>query len=94
VLQVVSATYSTSTTNATNTFATTNLTASITPTLATSTILVLVSQNGVRKTGTNSGVEIRLKRASTVIVSKFAGYAGYDGGVTSAANNIGSVSLC
>jgi hypothetical protein len=94
VLQVVSATYATSTSNSTSTFATTNLTVNITPTLNTSTILVLVSQNGLRKTGTSSGVQIRLKRGSTVIVADFSGYAAYDGGDEAGANNVASASLC
>lgn len=69
VLQVVTANTTTATTNSTLTMADTTLTATITPTLNTSTILVLVSQNGVNKTtgSASSGVNINLLRGSTVI---------------------------
>jgi len=67
VLQVVSATYSTETQNATNTYADTNLTATITPTLATSKILALVGhhQNFKSSNSASSGVKIRLMRQAT-----------------------------
>jgi hypothetical protein len=69
VLQVVSANYSTQTTNATSTYADTGLTLSITPTLASSKVLVLLHQNGIEKESDNSnnGVALRLLRASTEI---------------------------
>jgi len=51
VLQVVNATYATSTSNNTGTYADTGLTASITPTSASSKILVLANQNGVYADG-------------------------------------------
>lgn len=93
VLQVVTATYGTSTSTSTSTFVTTNLTASITPTLNTSTILVLISQNGLRKNGADNGVNLRLKRGSTVIVSEFGGFAAYVNGNSSTVN-VGGASLC
>jgi hypothetical protein len=73
VLQVVNATNGSVVSSATNTWVTTNLTASITPSSATSTILVLVSQNGVGKDASSaqSSVGVRLKRDATVL-STFA----------------------
>jgi hypothetical protein len=68
VLQVVSAIYSSQTTNSTNTYTDTGLTATITPTSATSTILVLFSQNAVGKQTNATGVGVRLLRGATVIL--------------------------
>ena len=67
VLQMVTATYSTETTNSTSTYADTNLTASITPTLSTSKILVMASHHhNYKHTGdVNSGLVIKLMRGST-----------------------------
>jgi hypothetical protein len=78
VLQVVNATYGTSTGNATGTLADTGLTATITPTLATSKILVIVNQNGVYKTSADAGqaTDIRLFRGSTQIL-QLEGFLGY-----------------
>ena len=69
VLQVVSATYETQTSNSTSTAADTGLTATITPTLNTSNILVIVSQNGVSKAAgnTESAINLRLLRGASVI---------------------------
>ena len=91
VLQVVNATYATSTSNATNTYADTGLTATITPKFSTSKILVLVSQNGVGKSSAtaNNAVDIKLLRNSTTL-TQLSSYAGYTG--SSVTNNIGSVS--
>ena len=54
VLQVVNATYSTLVTSSSTTYADTGLTATITPTLATSKILVLISQQ-MQKNNANAG---------------------------------------
>ena len=70
VLQVVTATTSTSVNQSTSTFADTGLTATITPQSATSTILVFVSQNGLLKQNDTS-VMLRLVRTATTI-SNFA----------------------
>jgi hypothetical protein len=80
VLQVVSANYSTSTSNSTSTFADTGLTATITPTLNTSKVLVIVSQNGCTKSAGNSQnrISMRLLRGATNILS-LGDYFGYDG---------------
>ena len=80
VLQVVSATYATATSNSTSTFADTGLTATITPSLATSKVLVIVSQNGCTKSAGSSQnrISMRLLRGATSILS-LGDYFGYDG---------------
>jgi len=84
VLQVVSTTYSTQTSNNTGSYVDTGLTASITPTSASSKVLVLVSQNGCYKGGSASNVlgRIKLLRNSTDLI-KFADEVGE--GLSSAA---------
>lgn len=69
VLQVVNATYNTAVSSSSATYAATGLTATITPTSSTSKILVLVNQNGLKKdaTASNTFLQLRLKRGSTVI---------------------------
>jgi len=91
VVQIVTASYATETTNATSTYADTGLTATITPTSASNKVLVFVSQNGVSKTSSNSGsgVQIKLRRASTDILT-IANQAAYTGAAV--ANNVGAVS--
>ena len=69
VLQVVYGSVATSVSNSTNVYADTNLTATITPSSATSKVLVLVSQSGLRKTATsdNLRIAIRTMRGATQI---------------------------
>ena len=67
VLQVVNATYNVETQNNTNTYADTGLTATITPSSATSKILVLVSQNGIKKND-DTRVGIKLLRGATDLI--------------------------
>ena len=68
VLQVVYATYSTSTTVASTSFTDTGLTVSITPTSASSTILIFVNQSAYGYSGNaDTGLEVRLLRGSTAI---------------------------
>jgi hypothetical protein len=67
VLQVVYAQTSTYTTNNTTTFTDTTLTATITPTLATSKILVILSQNACGKL-VNNQMALKLLRGSTDIL--------------------------
>ena len=76
VIQVVTAAYSTVTANSTTTFADTGLTATITPKFATSTILVLVNQNGLWKSSANSGnaVNVRLMRGASNLGNLLAEY--------------------
>jgi hypothetical protein len=91
VLQVVNATTSTSTSNSTTTFADTTLTATITPTLASSKILVLVSQNGVLKSNAAATwLELRLLRGATVIADLETRAGSNESGSTN--NGIGSIS--
>jgi hypothetical protein len=70
VLQVIQATTVTEVSNSTNTYTDTGLTATITPSSATSTVLVLVSQNGCSKTSANSdnAIQLRLLRGATNII--------------------------
>jgi hypothetical protein len=89
VLQVVAATYSTETTSTSSTFADTGLTATITPTLATSKILVLVNQNGVRKDSSDTGVRVSLLRGATTIAELDKGSAANTG--NSNRNIVGTV---
>ena len=91
VLQVVSATYSTPTSNSTSTLADTGLTASITPSSASNKVLVIVSQNGCRKEAGSSvsRVFVQLQRSGTGI-GDFASSSAYTG--VSDINDIGSVS--
>jgi len=93
VLQVVSATYSTTTSNSTNSFADTGLTASITPSLSTSKVLVMVHQNGCGKSSQNSdnNMTLRLFRGATSIVNDFAGAAGFTN--SALYNQFGSISI-
>ena len=71
VLQVVTGSTTTQTAASnTNAFVDTGLTATITPQSSTSTILVLVSQNGVIKVN-NTSASLRILRGATV-VSNFA----------------------
>jgi hypothetical protein len=91
VLQVVYGSYATEVSSSSSTLADTGLTATITPTSATSTILIIVSQNGVLKTVQDSlnRVRIELLRGSTSIFKM-----GDSTGFTNSAvvNQIGTVS--
>ena len=91
VLQVVNANYSTSTSSSTTTYIDTGLTATITPKFATSKILVLINQNGLRKSPANSqnSINMQLIRNSSVLsqISAFTGYTN-----TALDNIVGSAS--
>jgi hypothetical protein len=89
VLQVVAATYSTQTTSSSSTYADTGLTATITPTSATSKILVLLTQNGVRKDN-NNDVGIRLFRGGSNIAQVSASAADTN---STARNEVGTVAI-
>jgi hypothetical protein len=71
ILQVVNASYSTTTFNSTSTYADTGLTAAITPTSATSKILVIVNQADPFKAVGNasSAINIKLVRNSTDLIT-------------------------
>jgi hypothetical protein len=92
VLQVVHANTTTSATSSSATHADTNLTATITPTSATSTILVLVNQNGLKKSAdaTNTFLGLKLLRGATVI-STFEDTATFTG--TAVQNRVGGSSV-
>jgi hypothetical protein len=73
VLQVVQATYSTSTTVASTTYADIGLTASITPSSATSKVLVIANiatQAEGFSSATNVGLGVRLVRAGTTVFTQ------------------------
>jgi len=92
VLQTVSAIYGTEVSNSTSTFADTGLTASITPTSSTSKILVLVSQNGCRKSSASSSnmLDIKVVRDGVGIIT----FAGALASTNSALENVVSASAC
>jgi len=83
VLQVVSANFSTPTTNTTTTYADTGLTATITPSATSSKILVLVNQSGILKGGVNAATccDLKLVRGATDI-STFGLAIGYTNSVS------------
>jgi hypothetical protein len=89
VLQVVNATYATSTTRSSSTFADTGLTASITPKFSTSKILVFVNMCGCGKRTNDTSLQLKLLRNSTDIL-KIDENAGYTG--STLRTEIGSVS--
>jgi hypothetical protein len=89
ILQVVTATYATSTTSSSNVYADTGLTVSITPSSTSSKILVMVSQNGCVKTSSDTELALRLVRGATELCI-FAIQGGITG--SSATNGFGSCS--
>ena len=99
VLQVVNATYSTSTSVNNATLVDTGLTATITPSSSTSKILVLVNQNG--NVGNNNtadvGIRVALLRGASQI-ALIDGVLAYSGAPASGAYvgpiGVGSASIC
>jgi hypothetical protein len=89
IVQIVNATNGTQTITSSSTFADSNLSATITPTSSSNKILVFFSQNGCGKYNSNTTLQLRLLRGSTVILNCEAA-----GGNTSstASNNFGSIS--
>jgi len=69
VLQVVNATYSTQSTSSSSTYADTGLTATITPSSTSSKILVIVQQSGLAKVTNATGVNLKLLRNSTDLIT-------------------------
>jgi hypothetical protein len=90
IAQVIFGQTSSTVSNSTSTYADTGLTATITPSSATSTILVLVNQNGVFKSNGNSlnNNEVKLLRGATTLINTMTG--GYTN--TALNNNVGAVS--
>jgi len=79
VIQVVSASTSTTVTNSTANLADTGLTASITPSSTSSKVLVIISQNGMRKAVGNAGNRILLQLyKNNVSHTKIGGGLGYN----------------
>jgi hypothetical protein len=80
ILQVVTATYSTSTANTTSTYADTGLSVSITPSSSSSKVLIIVDQGGCYKNAlnVNNSLKLKLLRDSTDLVEFLAG-GGYTG---------------
>lgn len=91
ILQVVNATYSTSTSNTSSTYIDTGLTATITPTSSSNKILIILSHNGCGKDSNNTQMGLRLLRGATQI-AKLEDPAGYTN--SSAVNYFGSISTC
>lgn len=79
ILQVINATYSTSTTTTGTTLVDSGLTANITPLFSTSRILVVANMSGLYNGATaNTGLNLWVVRNSTTIV-QFAGITNYLG---------------
>jgi hypothetical protein len=95
VLQVVTATTTTSVTNATTTYADTNLTASITPIATSSKILVMVAQQAeaFRSGSYGAGLTVQIVRGSTAIWAPIRPSLYGAFGVTADAEVIGIVNL-
>jgi hypothetical protein len=81
--QVVVGTHATAASSSSATYADTGLTASITPSSTSNKILVLVFQAGVAKDTANTGVNLKLLRGSTDLITFAVGA----GGTGSAATN-------
>jgi hypothetical protein len=77
VLQVVNATFSTSTTSSSTSFADSGLTASITPSSSSNKVLVQIALNGIERRDTLNWLIANVLRDTTEIISDFAGRAGY-----------------
>jgi hypothetical protein len=95
VLQVVQATYSTSTNIATTTFTDTGLSASITPTLSTSKILILLTQSiGLSRGAADADAPMQLVRGATAIYTTADSYGIYVGSGANSAQlyTLGSLS--
>jgi len=88
VLQVVNAIYSTSASTSSATYSDTGLTATITPTLNTSKVLVLVSQNGLYKSGNLAGkIQLMVGATALAALDNLIGYNNAAG-----VNGVGGVS--
>ena len=90
VLQVVNASYSTTTGSSSSTYADTGLTASITPSSTSSKILVIVHQEGLSKVTNSTGVDLKLFRGATEL-ALFGGNAGQQ--YTTAWNFVGGAGI-
>ena len=77
IIQVINATFSTSTTSSSTSFADSGLTASITPSSASNKVLVQIALNGIERRDTLNWLIANVLRDTTEIISDFAGRAGY-----------------
>lgn len=91
VLQVVNATYATETSFTTNAWTDSGVTATITPKSSTSKILVLIDLTGCIKQSSDTGINAKIVRNSTDLVT-IANQAARTG--TTTQNDIGSISSC
>ncbi len=82
VIQVVNATYSTSTTTTSTSYVTTGLTAAITPQNTNSKILVSIIANGVRTNNTTYNVYLGVFRNSSQQGGDFTWFGGSSNGPT------------
>jgi hypothetical protein len=78
VLQVVNATYSSTTSSSSSTYADTGLTATITLSSTSSKVLVIVDQAGLAKQTNDANINLKLLRSGSdlAIVTSGAGYTG------------------
>lgn len=89
VVQIVFASYGTDVSSSSSTNVDTGLTATITPKLTTNKILVLLNQNGIRKTGNNYlGLDLYRDGGLLASLSTQAGYT-----ASTLENNVGTLSL-
>lgn len=88
ILQVISAGYSTATTNSTTTYAATGLSTSITPQSASSKILVILNVAGTGRSSGNGSNVIELRRGSTQLATQNAAYTN-----TTTINMVGSAAI-
>ena len=92
VLQVVSSTYSSTTTVASTTYTDTGLSATITPSASTSKILVLMSQVAYNyRTTDPSGLGLKILRGATTIVDLDGGSAQWAMSVSAGTGGAGSL---
>ena len=90
VVQIIAATYATSTTSSSATYADTGLTATITPTSSSNKVLVLVQQNGIFKQTGDTDVGIKLFR-DAVELALIVADAAYT--ASTASNDVGGAGL-
>jgi len=87
-LQVVNATYSTTNNTSSATYADTGLTASITPSNASNKILVFVNQSGVNCSANNNGINLKLVRNSTDLITFAVAYCYSNSGSIMSASTV------
>ena len=91
ILQVVNATYSTSTSSSSSTYSDTGLSAAITPSSSSNKVLIFANITGLQKVGSDTWLRIKLLRNSTDLIKVEDG-AGYNAANTN--NWVGATSTC